>query len=177
MCPLCGGPAAYDQHLGTTATTGYDCKRCRRFRISDQVIKRVLTPKPGYKPPLSAFCRRLPEGTEPPIITTDTVEQIIRDVPQYTPPEKLDTLLELLGKMTPALGRPTTFDPTRDYPLLIARDPAEVQFLLLELADLDLLSLRPLRTLRLCVKLLFAVSHHLGENVHRDGERDRQANR
>ncbi len=134
-CPLCGGPAKYGQPLTTTDTTSYDCVRCHRFRVSDRVIKHVLPLKPEYKPLLSAFCRRLPEGTEAPIITTETIEQIIRDVPQYTPPEKLDNLLELMGRMTPALGLPTKFEPKTDYPLLIARDPAEVHFLLIELDD------------------------------------------
>ena len=134
-CPLCDGPAKYGPLLTTTDTTSYDCVRCHRFRISRRVIMDVLSRKPEYKPLLSAFCRRLPEGTEPPIITTETVEQIIRDVPQYTPPEKLDNLLELMGRMTPALGQPTTFNPTTDYPLLVARDPTEVRFLLIELDD------------------------------------------
>jgi len=89
--------------------------------------------KPEHKPLLSAYCRRLPEGAEPPIILSNTIEQFIRALPQYTPPEKLDNLLELMGRMSPALGEYATFNPEKDYPLLIARNPDEANFLLMEL--------------------------------------------
>lgn len=91
--------------------------------------------KPEYKPLLSAYCRRLPKGVEAPTIKTDTIEQFVRTLPQYTPPEKLDNLLELMAQMTPALGAATTFHPETDYPLLIARGPDEVRFLQQTLVD------------------------------------------
>jgi nucleoside 2-deoxyribosyltransferase len=90
--------------------------------------------KPEEKPLLSAYCRRLPEGSKPPTITTVTTEQFINALPKYTPPEKLDNLLELMGRMSPGLGKETTFEPERDYPLLISPGPEEVLFLLAELS-------------------------------------------
>jgi len=132
-CPLCNGPTLHCyQH---SFTFEVECPRCGCFNITLQAIKEVLDLKPQHKPLLSAYCRRLPAGSQPPTIKTDTIEQFIRTLPQYTAPEKLDNLLDLIGQMTPALGRPTTFDPKTDYPRLIAQDPEEVQFLLIELAD------------------------------------------
>jgi hypothetical protein len=100
-----------------------------------QAVKHVLDLKPEYKPLLSAYCRRLPKGAETPTIKTNTIEQFIGTLPQYTAPEKLDNLLEHMGRMTPALGAATRFNPEKDYPLLIARGPDEVRFLLRELGE------------------------------------------
>jgi hypothetical protein len=116
-------------------TSTIDCKRCGRFNITRRLISGVLELNPQYKPLLSAYCRRLPKGAELPTIKTDTIDQFIRTLPQYTPPEKLDNLLDLVGRMTPAPGAPTTFNPETDYPLLIARDPEEAKFFLAELAE------------------------------------------
>jgi hypothetical protein len=132
-CPLCDGQTEYMRR-----DSGYDrlvveCQRCGRFKITEQAMD-VL--KPEHKPLLSAYCRRIPEGGEPPIILSTTIEECIRALPQYTPPERLDNLLELIGRMSPALGEYTTFNPDRDYPLLIARGPDEVGFLLMELRKL-----------------------------------------
>ena len=112
-----------------------ECARCGRFKITSQAIEDVLAVKPEYKPLLSAYCRRLPKGVAAPTIKTDTIEQFVRTLPQYTPPEKLDNLLELMAQMTPALGAATTFHPETDYPLLIARGPDEVRFLQQTLVD------------------------------------------
>lgn len=113
------------------------CERCGSFKITLEAIHNVLEFKPQLKPLLSAYCRRLPGGLELPTIGVDTTGEFIRALPQYTPSEKLDNLLELMGRMTPALGVATAFDPEKDYPLLIARDPDEVRFLLRELAERD----------------------------------------
>jgi nucleoside 2-deoxyribosyltransferase len=70
------------------------------------------------------------------MITTTTVDQFIQALPKYTPLEKLDNLLELMGRMSPALGEYTSFIPEMDYPLLIARSVDEIEFLLKELRSL-----------------------------------------
>jgi len=135
VCPLCGGSVGCLPPVPSTAAQGFDCKRSGRFRITRAAIRDFLGPKPEYKPLLSAYCRRLPKGAETPTITIETVEQFVGTLPQYTPPEKLDNLLQLMGQMTPGLGEPTTFSPDRDYPLLIARGPEEVRFFLRELGE------------------------------------------
>jgi len=126
-CPLCGG-----QRKPTGAPPYMvDCERCGHFQITRRMVINGLEPE--QKPLLSAYCRRLPKGTEVPTIDPSTIDEFIRAVPRYTPPEKLDNLLELMGRMSPALGEYTTFNPDTDYPLLIARSSGEIEFLLKEL--------------------------------------------
>jgi hypothetical protein len=130
-CPLCDGPSTYYEQVSFKFNV--ECERCGRFKITLQAVKDVLEFKPQYKWLLSAYCRRFPNGAEPPTILSTTIEQCIRALPQYTPLEKLDNLLELMGRMSPALGEYTTFNLDRDYPLLIARSSGEIEFLLTEL--------------------------------------------
>lgn len=133
-CPLCdAAPRRMGWDPSGRDAIVVECERCGRFNITEQVLIGGL--RPDQKPLLSAYCRRLPEGSEPPTITTVTTEQFINALPKYTPPEKLDNLLERMGRMTPALGEYTTFDRDKDYPLLIARSPDEVEFLLTELSQ------------------------------------------
>jgi hypothetical protein len=130
-CPLCDGPTT--QYYPHAVTTEVECVRCGCFNITLQAIAAVSARHLGYKPLLSAYCRRRPQGAETPTIKTDTIEQFIQTLPHYTPPEKLDNLLELMARMTPRLGEPTGFNADTDYPLLIAQGPNEVRFLALDL--------------------------------------------
>jgi hypothetical protein len=129
-CPLCGIAPLYQQRIPDRDALGVECERCGRFSITRQALG-LLTPE--QKPLLSAYCRRLPEKSEAPRITTTSIEQFIQTLPKYTPLEKLDNLLELMGRMSSGLGEYTSFNVNRDYPLLIARDPREIEFLLAEL--------------------------------------------
>jgi hypothetical protein len=132
-CPLCGAQPTRLWYDRGRQTSNVECARCGRFKITDDAVAFKL--KPEHKPLLSAYCRRLPQGAEPPAITTSTIEQFIRSLPRYTPPEKLDNLLALMGRLTPALGEYTTFKPDIDYPLLTARNQNEAGFLLKELLE------------------------------------------
>jgi hypothetical protein len=130
-CPLCGGPPKYMGRVPNYSdVTGVECERCGRFKITEDAM---IAMKQEQKALLSAYCRRLSEGGELPTILSSTIEECIRALPQYTPLEKLDNLLERMGRMSPALGEYTTFNPDTDYPLLIARSSGEIEFLLKEL--------------------------------------------
>ncbi len=63
---------------------------------------------------------------------TTNIESCIRSLPIFTPPEKLDNLLQLLADLSPGIGRYTTFNGDRDWPLLIST-VEEIQFLTVEL--------------------------------------------
>ena len=134
-CPLCDGQEMHFVERDHTFTV--ECERCGCFKITSQEIHVFLKLNPQYKPLLSAYCRRLPKGAEAPTIRHDNVEHFIRTLPQFTPPEKLDILLELMGRMTPGLGEQTRFSAEADYPLLIGRSPEEVRFLIEGLLERD----------------------------------------
>jgi hypothetical protein len=126
-CPLCGGPPTNRDWSILTSITVVECGRCGRFEITEDGFGALTREN---KPLLSAYCRRLPDGAAPPIIARSTIEECIRALPQYTPPEQFDNLLEHMGRMSPALGEYTTFKSDRDYPLLIARNSGEVDYLI-----------------------------------------------
>jgi hypothetical protein len=95
--------------------------RCGNFTTTNDALVRQ---EEGYL--LSAFCRRAHHGNSFVTISSDNIEQLIASLPKYSPPEKLDNLLDLIGEMTPGPGESTQFDAARDYPLLIARNEDEV---------------------------------------------------
>ena len=133
-CPLCDRAS---EHMGRSPTgrdaTVVRCVRCGKFEITDHVIFSGI--ESAQKSWLSAYCRRLPESAEPPLLTMTSIEQFIRAVPRYTPPEKLLSLLATMARMSPGLGKYTTFDPSTDYPLVVAESPSEIEFLLGELRE------------------------------------------
>jgi hypothetical protein len=67
------------------------------------------------------------------MITWESVGRIIREMSLFTPPEKLDLLLESIARMSSGPGESAPFNPNDDYPLLIARHPAEASYFIKEL--------------------------------------------
>jgi hypothetical protein len=131
-CPLCDGTPRNCGYEINRDTLYVECPRCGRFKITDEALC-VL--RPEQKPLLSAFCRRARRGDDSVTILSNNIEQLISSLPKYSPPEKLDNLLQAIADMTPALGATTNFDPNEDYPLLIASGPEEAGYLVKELFD------------------------------------------
>jgi hypothetical protein len=127
-CPLCNHPPkSYERESFRFVI---ECAICGRFEIALQALSGL---KPEWKFLLSAFCRRAMSGNSFVTIRTDNIEQLIASLPKYTPPEKLDNLLQLMADMTRQLGKYTEFDRDRDYPLLIAHGPDEIDYFIREL--------------------------------------------
>jgi len=136
-CPLCGQVPEYSGYDLDRDAFNFECATCGRFKISDIALS---TLPPDRKFLLSAFCRRARSGNNCVSILSDNIEQLIRALPKFSPPEKLDNLLQLMGETTPALGEYTQFDPARDYPLLVAAGRDEVEFFIQELVSRGYLS-------------------------------------
>jgi len=66
--------------------------------------------------------------------------ELARRAPLRTIPEKRDWLLELMGQETTVPGSVSQFDGSRDYPLVTARSPDEVAFLMNALTNAKLLA-------------------------------------
>jgi hypothetical protein len=47
---------------------------------------------------LSAFCRRARQGNNFVTILSDNIEQLISSLPRFSPPEKLDNILQIMGE-------------------------------------------------------------------------------
>ncbi len=130
QCPLCREETRSYQKDFDRDVLNVQCDRCGRFKISDEAIK-VLQPE--QRPFLSAYCRRATGGPGCVTILSTNIEELIHALPKYSPSEKLDNLLALMGVMSPSLGDNTSFNHKRDYPLLIARGEDEINFLTTEL--------------------------------------------
>lgn len=132
-CPLCGGGAE---------TTGRDinftrqiiCPTCGRFAVTREAEEQLNREN---RPLLSAYTRRFfrPKG-RPILITPNSIGKFVQAFPRYTAPEKLDNLLVLLCRMSPSeFGKPSGFDPKKDYPLAIMSGPVEVRSYIAELRN------------------------------------------
>jgi hypothetical protein len=124
-CPLCDTVPRFCSFEIDRDIFSVECGICGRFKITEIALS---TLQPDQKFLLSAFCRRARSGNNFVTILSDNIEQLIGALPRFSPPEKLDNLLQLMGEMTAALGEFTTFDPDCDYPLLVARGRDEVEY-------------------------------------------------
>jgi hypothetical protein len=124
-CPLCDLAPRYRTYEADRDTLKVECPRCGRFKITDEALT-VL--RPAQKPLLSAFCRRASRGNNFVTIASNNIEQLIASLPTFSPPERLDNLLELMAEMTTRVGQQTQFDVDRDYPLLIMDGRDDVNF-------------------------------------------------
>jgi hypothetical protein len=133
VCPLCDGVPEYlKRDASGRDILHVKCRRCGRFRITEQALI-ALRQEQEHKPGLSSVCRRASSEKSVVEILSTNIEQLLKSLPQYSPPEKLDNLLEQMAEMTPALGQYTQFDKDVDYPLLVVTEPREVDYLMQEL--------------------------------------------
>lgn len=123
-CLLCGNKA--DSYFDSPAHVNlcFYCTTCGSFSINPS-FKYGL--KEDQKAMLSAYCRRNP-GNRVHIGPGD-FEKLYALVPRYSPPEKIDRLLQVLGERTAILGQPSNFKMMKDYPLIVAKGWKEAQYL------------------------------------------------
>src|SRR5436853_352419 len=129
-CPLCDLAPQQLRYEIDRDVLAVDCERCGRFKITTEAL---IVLRPTQKHLLSAFCRRAVHGRDFVRILSNNIEQLIASLPTYSPPEKLDNLLQLMAERTPGPGEYTQFDSARDYPLLIAPDRNEIEYFTQEL--------------------------------------------
>jgi hypothetical protein len=130
-CPLCKRPVDYRQRDPNRDMINVDCERCGRFKISPTAMSQLTQIQADG---LSSVCRR--SGTSGPLIEilSSNIESLLKSLPRFTPSEKLDNMLQLIGDGTAALGERSSCNLQRDYPLLVLSRPnSEVIFLAEEL--------------------------------------------
>jgi hypothetical protein len=136
-CPLCDGVPERSHYEINRDVLGVSCPRCGRFKITSEALVGL---RAEHKPLLSAFCRRAVRGNNFVTILSSNIEQLVASLPEYSPPEKLDNLLQLMAEMTLGPGEFTRFDSARDHPLLIAQGQNEVEYFTQELLKRELLN-------------------------------------
>ena len=100
-CPLCDAVPNFCSFEIDRHAFAVECPICGRFKITEIALSAL---RADQKFLLSAFCRRARSGSNFVTILSDNIEQLIRALPKFSPPEKLDNLLQLMGEMSPALG-------------------------------------------------------------------------
>jgi hypothetical protein len=136
FCPLCDLEADYLDRNPPRDGTNVECRRCGRFFITSQA-QTALTEE--TKSLLSAYARRVSAGNNRVDILSTNIQHLIASLPQYSPAEKLDNLLQLIAERTSSLGEDSQFDLENDYPLLVLRDPGELDYLIQALYERDFL--------------------------------------
>jgi len=134
-CPLCALTASvYRRKEPSDLFEGW-CERCGDVCIT---ISSVDAARPQNKAHLvSAWLRRRPADEPAAIINNDGIQRILKDTPEYSVLDKLDMALVKISGMTGEPGERSTFDVSRDYPLVYARSGNEAAFYVRQLAALD----------------------------------------
>ena len=132
-CWLCGYKAQSFYDSPARAHLCFSCNTCGTYLVNPSLKSANASFDSEYhwsddqKAMLSAYCRRNP-GTWISIGPGD-IEKLCVLVPRYSPPEKIDRLLQVLGERTSSLGKPANFNLMMDYPLIVANGWREVRFL------------------------------------------------
>src|SRR5579863_5704542 len=97
-CPLCDLQVEYHEWASDLSfTINLICRRCGRFRISEEACEKLAREKKN-RYLLSAACRAFQATKEAPLILTTNIEALTQNVPRLTVPEQLDRLLNLLAQ-------------------------------------------------------------------------------
>jgi nucleoside 2-deoxyribosyltransferase len=134
ICPLCDLPAdvnvGYMDRLRDSGYGGF-CKRCGNIHITESAITKFKQANKLYL--LSAYFRNR-RSEKIGIITTHNADAALSSMPTpETFREKMDLLLQTLGKGDSAPGEYIKFDPADNYPVAYAKNTIEAAFILEEL--------------------------------------------
>ena len=133
-CPLCGAAVAHHE-VSMSDVYGWDCQRCGKVLITYELLSFFGEVKTKLGSKLSSVTRVSTDNRSPVVLTTENYEILARDLPRYTPMEKLDLLLLRLMLKTEYFGNNAEFSAEWDYPLIYCVDFSEISWLLAELSN------------------------------------------
>jgi hypothetical protein len=134
QCWLCGNIASSFYDSPARAHLCLSCETCGTYFVIPSFKSASASYDSEYhwsddqKATLSAYCRRN-LGTWISIGPGD-IERLCAFVPRYSPPERIDRLLQILGERTSKIGKPAQFNVVADYPLIVANGWEEAHFIL-----------------------------------------------
>jgi len=133
-CPICSLPA--DVYITKAQPGRFEgfCERCGDVSITRAAIEEAQ--KQNKQHLISAWLRRRPASGPPDTLEKETVERILKDIPEYSPLEKLDLTLVQIERKTEFPGQQSDFDYQRDYPLIYAKTHNEAIFYVRQLGEL-----------------------------------------
>lgn len=134
LCPMCGQPAdVYRRKAPPDIFEGW-CERCGDVCITLPAVEKAR--REGKVHLLSAWLRRRPSNEPASLIDENGIDRILKDVPAYSVPEKLDLALTVIAQRTAEPGERSSFNVSRDYPLVYAKSFTEAAFYVRQLASL-----------------------------------------
>jgi hypothetical protein len=132
-CPLCKTLTATFDGISNSDVYLWTCRRCGEVRITLELLSFFEEVKAKYGSRLSSVTRISTQGKSPVTLTPANYQTLTNDLPNYTPMEKLDILLQHLMLSSKQFGNDAEFSPEWDYPLVFCTGKSELTSLLDEL--------------------------------------------
>lgn len=140
-CPICLSEEASASYRpdGVDAVI-VNCPRCGRFQLSGTLAATDIEAKYGPRWVLSAAIRNRFELQEQIALATNTVETLLQTAQLPTDPfQSIMLLIRHVHRKADGPGKDVQIDEKHDYPLVYARDPAELSFYLQKARELGLI--------------------------------------
>jgi hypothetical protein len=135
-CPICSTPSGEFVWLpdpnGLSFLLGW-CPACTNVSIIGDAVGEVRRQKKEHL--LSAYLRRIPDGTKPPSIFVEDIERVTSEITEFSVTDQFDSALKIICDMCPVIGQPSQFNYETDWPLLTARSAETALFIVRELAN------------------------------------------
>lgn len=137
-CPICelkGQSIALSDHEQDLKV---ECHRCGQFELSRTVAHMIK--QRGVGPRLCPWIRDKAEsGSDIPVITRESLDQVLDRLPKYRVPEKHALILRALEQRTTFPSEKIALSPSHDFPLAWSKDEGEFWFHLGSLAKRGLI--------------------------------------
>lgn len=114
-CPICKLAAKHVKEASVGDRHDIECARCGHYTISGTAVAISNSRLPDHR--LSAWIRSQNEAASPPSISSATLDDVHKGLPQYRVSEKQLVFLRALERRTPYPGRKVHIVPEFDFPL------------------------------------------------------------
>lgn len=137
-CLMCSCElAAPGEHAGDGARIF--CSRCGTYRVSGTLEAMILNGSLSVDPLVSSWIRRRADAGEEPLITSDTINEIVDSLPRYSVPQKVNVVLRFLADRTQVPGQAVPLHLELDGSLVWVASAEEFDYYLATLAERSLI--------------------------------------
>ncbi len=127
-CPICKLAAKNVKETQVGDRYDIECARCGPYTISGTAVAISNSRLPDHK--LSAWIRSQNEAASPPSVSSATLDDVHKGLPQYRVSEKQLVFLRALELRTPYPGRKVHIVPEFDFPLAWCSATDEFEYII-----------------------------------------------
>lgn len=127
-CPICKLAATDVKETSVGDRHDIECARCGQYSISGTAVAISNSRLPDHR--LSAWIRSQNEVASPPSVSSATLDDVHKGLPQYRVSEKLLIFLRALERRTPYPGRKVHIVPEFDFPLAWCSATDEFEYII-----------------------------------------------